>query len=407
MIYLSDYQHSVLDKLRTGSILWGGVGSGKSRTSLAYYYFNVAKGLMPYSILDKDKNVVFENVEWKNRTNPLPVYVITTAKKRDDLDWKKEALDFLMYDEIIVDSWNNIGKYKHIKNAFFIFDEQRVVGSGAWVKTFLHLVKNNDWVLLTATPGDTWMDYIPIFIANGFYRNRTEFLREHVVYNTFSKYPKVDHYVGVTKLLRHRDRVLIKMKYIRMTSTHDKEVITPYDRGLYEVVSKQRWDPYKHEPVKDAGSLCYLLRKVVNSDSGRLAALVDLMVKHPKVIVFYNFNYELELLLAVGKDINIPTAQWNGHKHEDIPETDRWLYLVQYTAGAEGWNCVETDVTIFYSQNYSYKIVTQSAGRIDRMNTPFSDLYYYHLRSDSSIDKAIKESFRNKQNFNENKFAMF
>jgi len=407
MISLSDHQYSVLDRLRTGSILWGGVGSGKSRTILAYYYFKLSGGLLPYTVKDQDLNVVFENKEWKERENPIPVYIITTAKKRDDLDWKKEAIDFLMYDEITVDSWNNISKYKDIKNAYFIFDEQRVVGSGSWVKSFLRITKENDWNLLSATPGDTWMDYIPIFIANGFYRNRTEFLREHVVYNSFSKYPKVDYFVKTSKLIKQRSQILVKMKYIRMTKRHDKEIILPYNKSLYNIVSKDRWDPYKNEPIKDAGSLCYVMRKVVNTDLSRINTLTKIVDYHPKVIVFYNFNYELDMLLAMTKDLNIPTAQWNGHKHEPIPKANNWIYLVQYTAGAEGWNCIETDVIVFLSQNYSYKILTQSAGRIDRLNTPFIHLYYYHFMSDASIDKGIREALKTKQNFNEVKFSSF
>ena len=110
------------------------------------------------------------------------------------------------------------------------------------------------------------------------------------------------------------------------------------------------------------------------------------------------------MLLDMAKRNNYNIAEWNGHNHEDIPKTSTWVYIVQYTAGAEGWNCIETDTIIFYSQNYSYKVITQSAGRIDRLNTPFTDLNYYHLYSMSPIDLAIKKAFDCKKDFNEKRF---
>ena len=49
----------------------------------------------------------------------------------------------------------------------------------------------------------------------------------------------------------------------------------------------------------------------------------------------------------------------------------------------------------------------QSAGRIDRLNTPFKDLYYYHLKTRSGIDLAIAKALNSKQKFNESGFAKF
>ena len=303
-----------------------------------------------------------------------------------------------------VDSWNNIAKYASIKDAFFIFDEQRVIGSGVWVKSFLKIVKNNQWILLSATPGDTWMDYIPVFIANGFYKNRTEFIRRHVVYNNFTKFPKVERYMEVARLMRIRDSIVVHMHYNKRTIAHDNNIPVPFDRELFNTVMIKRWNIYEKRPIRDVAELCYLMRKVVNSDPRRAGMLKQLLEKHPKVIVFYNFNYERDILLDLGRELGIPTTQWNGHKHEQIPSTDSWIYIVQYAAGAEGWNCIETDTIIFYSQNYSYKATIQAAGRIDRLNTPFTDLYYYYLRSNSIIDLAIQKAFNNKRDFNEHRF---
>lgn len=402
-INLYEHQKDALDKLKSGSILQGGVGSGKSRTALAYYFIKECGG----------KIKINGQGGYSPMRKPMDLYIITTARKRDSLEWEQECCPFLLSPhkktsggdvKVVIDSWNNIQKYKDVKNAFFIFDEQKVIGSGAWVKAFLKICQSNRWILLSATPGDTWMDYIPVFIANGFYKNRTEFIRRHVVYNNFSRFPKIDHYIEGGRLSRLREEITVKMHFRKKTIAHDKVIITDFDRELFNTVMVKRWHVYEDRPIKDVSELCYVMRKVVNSDRSRLEAVCNLSEKHARLIVFYNFNYELELLLALGRELHITTKQWNGHKHETIPDDEVWLYLVQYTAGAEAWNCIETNATVFYSQNYSYKTTIQAAGRIDRINTPFTDLYYYYLRSNSTIDLAIQKALRNKQNFNENRF---
>ena len=415
VISMYDHQLEALKNMHNGCILCGGVGSGKSRTSLAYYY------ILNGGMVNTNKYVPM-------KPNPMDLYIITTARKRDTLEWEGELVPFLMSKDpdhtqykhkIIVDSWNNIKKYADVRGAFFIFDEQRVVGNGTWVKSFLKIAKSNRWILLSATPGDTWMDYVPVFIANGFYKNRTEFIQEHVVYSRFTKYPKVERYLGVGRLIRLRNKVLVDMEFNRHTVAHHEDITVEYDKKKYDEVTKTRWDPYKDEPIQNAGSLCYVWRKIVNSDTSRQLKLMDIFEEHGRIIVFYNFDYELEILKSIfGKYKEYSTkydsykkggffdyAEWNGHAHEPIPETDRWAYLVQYTAGCEGWNCITTDTIVFYSQNYSYKVMEQAAGRIDRLNTPFTSLWYYHLKSRSPIDLGIAQALRKKKKFNEGKFV--
>ena len=392
-IKLYQHQLEVLDKIRPGSILKGGVGSGKSITSLAYYHKIECNGqLEPF----------------KKMKNPKDLYIITTARKRDDLEWEAELGRFLLstnqnisYVKVVVDSWNNIKKYKDIENAFFIFDEQRLVGGGAWVKWFLKIAKKNKWILLSATPGDVWSDYIPVFIANGFYKNRTEFAQKHIVYSRFTKYPKIEKYVNCDQLIKFRDKIIITMDYEKKVNYHHNIINVKYSKKLFDTVLKKRWNPYKDKPIKNISELYYTMRKVVNSDSSRLEAIKDLCTKHDKIIIFYNFNYERDILIEFCKIIKISYAEYNGHNHEQIPNDDKWLYIVQYTSGAEGWNCITTNAVLLYSQNYSYRITTQALGRIDRLNTKFKDLYSYRLFSDSYIDNGILKAYKEKRNFNE------
>ena len=398
--FLYDYQLDAVHNMKNGCILNGGVGSGKSRTAL-YYYFAKQGGSMIPEFKPMNKN-------------PKDLYIITTARKRDTNEWEEELNNYYLYlddnhetsygNRIIIDSWNNIKKYSEVQNAFFIFDEQRVVGYGAWTKAFLKIAKQNEWILLSATPGDTWSDYMPVFIANGFYRNKTDFIREHVIYSRFSKYPKIERYNNTGRLLRLRQYILVDMDYNRKTIQHHEDIYSNYDITKYKTAIRTRWNPYKNEPIQQASEICYVLRRIVNEDSSRVAALLEILDHTPRAIIFYNFDYELDILLNMSVIKGTKIAQWNGHKHEDIPKSARWIYLVQYTAGAEGWNCILTDTIIFYSQNYSYKITEQASGRIDRMNSPFKDLYYYHLKSRSGIDLAISNALKKKKNFNEIKW---
>ena len=382
MIELYPHQQEAVARMHNGCILVGGVGTGKSRTALYYYTTRVCG---------------------KGGADP-PLFIITTARKRDTRDWEKEAEPFEL-SGFIVDSWNNIQKYVGEAGGFFIFDEQRLVGTGKWAKAFRKIAANNLWILLSATPGDCWNDYANVFIANGFYKNLTDFRNQHVVYSRFTKYPKIDHYVGLGRLVNERRQIVVPMQFEKKTVPHDETIYIPYDKELTRLICSTRWDPYKDVPIQDAGALCYVLRRAVNSDERRVSAVEEIMETHDRSIIFYNFDYELEALRRMAERIDIRCTEWNGHKHEPIPESERWVYLVQYAAGAEGWNCVETDTMIFFSQNYSYKCMAQASGRIDRLNTPFTDLYYYHLMSRAPIDLAIRRAIKEKRTFNESGFA--
>ena len=397
---LYDYQIEAIRKMKNGCILCGGVGSGKSITSLAYYF-----------LLCGGK--IFDGT-FRPMTNPMDLYIITTAMKRDTHEWEIELGRLNMSvdpklnyykNNVVIDSWNNIKKYQEVKGSFFIFDEQRLVGSGAWVKAFYKIAKANKWILLSATPGDKWSDYIPVFVANGFYKNRTEFLNTHAVYNRYSKYPQIDKYLYEGVLMRHKNDILVNMNFKRNTVGHHINIACEYDLKKYRDILKNRWNSWTNEPIKNATEFCYCLRRVSNEDESRIVKCLEISESHPKLIIFYNFDYELDILKSAAWIQGTEVKEWNGHKHDPLPKGTRWIYLVQYTSGSEGWNCISTDAMIFYSQNYSYRATVQASGRIDRANTPYEDLYYYHLYSKSSIDLAIRRALDKKKEFNERGFT--
>ena len=388
-VTLFDYQQEAMEKLKTGSILWGGTGSGKSLTAIGYFYIKVCERM----------------------TRPRDLYIITTAKKRDDHEWEGECIKYGISTDpslseghvtLRVDSWNNVGKYLGVTGAFFIFDEQRVGGGGKWSDCFIKITRNNnDWILLTATPGDKWEDYMSIFIANGFYKNKTEFKRRHLMYTSWRGYLEVTGYSEERLLYRLRNSVLVGMNYKKHTEQHHERVVVDYDVERYFNVMKTRWNIFTNEPIEQASQFCLVLRRIVNEDQHRMEAIKEILTEHPKAIIFYNYDYELEML----RKLDCPKAEWNGHKHQPLPTGSRWVYLVHYAAGAEGWNCIETDTMIFFSESYSYRAMVQAAGRIDRANTGYTDLYYYHLVTRSKIDLAIARALHNKKDFNESAFA--
>ena len=408
MFHLRDYQLDAIRHLNNGNILVGGVGSGKSITSLAYYYYRQMGWVEQIRTGWNPPN------EYKRMPNPKDLIIITTAKKRDSREWESELIPFMMStnkdnngykNKVVVDSWNNIKKYVTIRNAFFIFDEQRVVGKGAWVKAFLKICKQNEWILLSATPGDTWEDYGAVFVANGFFNSLTQYRQEHFEYDPWSKFPRIKGYHGTNKLVRLRERLLVPMDFHRETVSHHIDISCGFDMVRYKRLIKSRWNDEKDQPIQNSAELCGMMRKIVNTDVSRQISVLDILKKHRKAIIFYNYDYELDILRKLCEENSIVYAEWNGHFHQEIPEVDDWIFLCQYNAGAEGWNCIKTDCIIFYSANYSYKIMTQAAGRIDRMNTPYKDLYYYHLKSKASIDLAVERAIREKKKFNEGGFV--
>lgn len=390
MPFLRPDQLDAVAKMKNGCVLNGGVGSGKTRVSLEYY--------------TEQYGGRWTGDRFIPMKNPDKLYVITTASKRDLHEWEDEMIPFHITN-YVVDSWNNIRKYENVKDSFFIFDEDKVTGKGTWVKAFYKIARANKWIILSATPGDTWSDYIPVFIANGFYRTRSEFLARHAVYSRFTKYPKIDRYIDTARLYKMRESLLVNIDFKRKTIPHVKTCLAEYNQIIYKDVMKNRVDPETHLPFTNAAEYCFALRKIVNSDPSRIEDILGIFKEHPRLIIFYNYDYELDILLSINFGDCIPVKQKNGHRHDPLPEGDSWVYLVNYGSGAEAWNCITTDAIVFYSQNYSYRVMIQSMGRIDRSNTPYVDLYYYILRSTAPIELSIARALATKKKFNESKFV--
>lgn len=398
-------QIEALKKMHNGCVLVGGTGSGKSRTGLAYMYLNELKGGL--QINGKGK--------WSPPKVKKDLYIITTARKRDSHDWDKEMLPFRLSTDIslsegkikvIVDSWNCIQKYVNVYGALFIFDEQKTTSGKKWSKAFIKIAKRNRWIMLSATPADNYNDLVSLFIANGYFKNKTEFNMRHVVFKPYMKYPVVDHYIGTGTLNYYRRQMYVIMDSQRKIHRESQIIRCNYSKENYKIIWKKRWNYFDNEPIEESGKLCYLLRRVVNEDEDRINHLIDILKEHPTAIIFYNYSPELELLRETFSKLHYKFTEWNGEKHEEVPQGNKWVYLCQYNSCSEAWNCITTNTMIFYSLNYSYKTTVQAAGRIDRSNSPYDVLYYYYLSSYSPIDLAIQKALKEKRNFNERSFVV-
>jgi hypothetical protein len=387
------HQIPALSQLSNGSVLVGGTGSGKSYVGLAYFYTKVVGGSFDPPTLPSKK---------------VPLYIITTAMKRDSFDWEAEAgyfgiskhEDLSVSGPMIVDSWNNIKKYVGIKKAFFIFDEQRTIGYGTWGRTFIKIARQNQWVMLTATPADSWMDLAPIFVAHGFFRNKTEFVYNHVVYSPYTKFPKIRRYLNTEYLESLKDKVFVVMKFDGRPKKHVHTIKVLYDKDKTKLITEKEWNEEQNRPIRNFSEQVSLLRKIINSHPSRVESVLRIHSVAKKIIVFYNFNFELYALKEAFNGLDIVVAEHNGHRHDPLPTGDNWVYLVQYMSGNEAWECHTTNYMVFFSLNYSYRITVQSMGRINRLNTPYEDLYYFRLVSDHKLDKSIDSALSKKKNFN-------
>jgi len=391
MIELREHQKDALREMHNGCVLYGGTGSGKGYTALHYYIEN---------------------------ESPKKLFVITTARKRNDRDWEEEAESLKIFTmgrysskhgEIVVDSWNNIEKYKDVEGAFFIFDEQRAVGRGTWAKMFVKIAKQNNWILLSATPGDTWMDYVPLFVANGMFKDRTDFQRKHVIFKPYMKFPVVDRYINETKLQLLRNHILVEMPYDRLTTRHENWIEVGHNQEFMDLAWGRRWNALEDKPIRDPAELFRTMRQISNMHPSRLEYVLTALKKHRRLIVWYNFDYELELLRRLPASTTlgeiVPILEYNGYKKDRLPDEGPMIYLVQYVAGAEAWNCTTVNAMVFYSLTYSWRNFHQAQGRIDRMDNTHMDLYYYMLVSNTKIDSKIQEALERKEDFNEREFV--
>lgn len=114
----------------------------------------------------------------------------------------------------------------------------------------------------------------------------------------------------------------------------------------------------------------------------KLSAFEDLLEStNDRLIVFYNFNSELERLKEICEKFDKPTSEVNGAKHDltNYNDCDNSVTLVQYQAGSMGINLQLSNKIIYFTPPLSSELFEQSKKRIHRIgqNHP---CFYYQLK---------------------------
>lgn len=121
-----------------------------------------------------------------------------------------------------------------------------------------------------------------------------------------------------------------------------------------------------------------------------------------RMVIFYNFNAELEQLKVICEELDKPISQVNGSVKDldNFENIDNTVLLVQYQAGAMGLNLQKANKIIYFSLTESSDLFEQSKKRIHRIGTT-QPCFYYILMCENSVEEDIYKSLLLKQDYND------
>lgn len=147
-------------------------------------------------------------------------------------------------------------------------------------------------------------------------------------------------------------------------------------------------------------------RQLCNSKD-KQQAFIDLINSiNDRVVVFYNFDSELDTLKTLVKDR--PIAEVNGHTNTEqiYHDNDNCVLFVQYQAGARGLNLQDGNKIIYYSLTLSSDLFEQSKKRIHRIGTKYP-CFYWILQTKDSVEESIYKSLNRQEDYNEELFKAY
>lgn len=135
----------------------------------------------------------------------------------------------------------------------------------------------------------------------------------------------------------------------------------------------------------------------------KLKAFTDLVEStNDRLIVFYNFNNELEQLKYVCDALERPYSVVNG-TDKDLYAYDNFngsITLIQYQAGAMGLNLQKANKIIYFTPPLSSELYEQSKKRIHRIGQQFS-CFYYNLICTGSVEEKIYKTLEMRKDYTE------
>lgn len=366
-------------------------------------------------------------LHWLKTTNKKKWLFITTASKRDSKDVENEMVmwfgkESLSSYSLEVISWAALAKWtitnwNSLEDYAFVFDEVACAKAGVSSnrgRAFIQIAKQTDcWTGYTATPGDRWEDFQAYFVAAGYVKNKTAFMREFCQVQTFKGYPEIVGYY---------DEHILKAYWKRLTVCPDTQAmldeLPAEQHKTYHFKPSPTYKRFLKERLDEDGNFidtvmgyCHYCRRLCLT-AEKLQWVSDyLSGLGTNAVFFYNYIAEGEELEKVAKKALPKGAKvWRiDGKHHDIPTADTIgkydIVLAQYASGSESLNLQFMNHMVFVSPNYSYTTSIQARGRIKRIGQK-QNMFFWYLVCDGTIETDVYACLRGKSDFAEDVWTL-
>lgn len=291
-------------------------------------------------------------------------------------------------------------------------------------KALMELMKNNITIGLSATPMPNGMldDGVAYLVYNNYYKNQSDFRKQHIPPRMYDRYYKPDVYTIDYEIDPNRffELDLFKERIKATTFVPDAEVDfeMPHQRlhtlaydlsqktinDIYDMSNsykERRYDSYR-QYLSD-------IKRAISQDSNHVERM-KLIVKENKdkqPLIFYETNAQLEVIEKGLNELNMPykciNGQGNSDKLDDIDTTDtEQAIVIQYKSGGNSIEFTNSFVSIFYGLIYSWGDIAQAMGRNIRRGMP-QDSYVnqYFLLATHPHDSHVYDVIERKEEFSE------
>ena len=218
---------------------------------------------------------------------------------------------------------------------------------------------------------------------------------------------KVTGYKNVDRLkdkLRTHGAIFMKSDEVFQLPKQIENIIKVDNTKEYKKFNKDRLIKIDDtELVGDTSltKMLYLRQLSSQYNSNKTAALKDLLEStNDRVIVFYNFDKELEIIQEICNKLEKPISMINGHEKnlKNFTECNDCVLLGQYQAAAMGLNLQLSNKIIYFSLPLQSELFMQSKKRIHRIGQE-KTCFYWYLITKNSIEEQIFETLKQRRDY--------
>lgn len=397
---LYEYQKKVIDKADSSWLFALGTGTGKTILSIHHY-------LKHY--------------------NGESLLIIAPAQKVLEGGWDREVQRVANFYNIQIQydvmSYGVLAKKWNLyKGWFVIFDECHYVKNPTSQrgKAALNLTRiSTNFSLLSATPSSNgWADTINYMLMFNFYRNKTQFIKEHAIHET-----KFFGQKQIKVIADWKDQDKLKMLYQSISTKLSKDDCLDLPPLIfedvyfkvskeYEIIRKKRVLETENGPIAydTVMKLQHGLRFYANQKDKLSYTEMLAESTNENIVIFYYYQQEkddLVKVLAKNKKIYEVSGKVN-----HLPSRDQWdelkntVTLVQYQAGAAGIELQYCNLVIFYTPTFSFQDYDQALGRAYR-NGQTKKVTVYRYITKKSVEEHVYRSLAEKKDFTESLFKEY